>query len=252
MTKPSLLSNPTRTDSSRLPWDTHGKYGGWGGDTTTEPTATVSRTPIVFVHGNQRDASDWETHRRLFKDGDYTNDELWGITFKQGTPTHDEMASQLDDFVGKVLDYTDAASVVIVAHSLGVTGVRHWLHESGRDEWVAGFIALAGANHGIGYAEVWCRLGLDRGASRMSQYLRSDYDELDSHPLQELNENETPHSFPYYTIRGSHDRLYALNPESPVLDGAVENVVLQTNHDGVRESADALVLIETWVRDCSK
>lgn len=247
MTSQSLLSSVARTVDSELPWDTNGEYGGWGGGTWERTRPDDALHPVVFVHGNQRDASDWETHRQRFKNSGYTDNDLWAITFKQSMPTHDEMKRQLDDFVRNFSLQTDSREIVIIAHSLGVTGVRHWLHTSTPSVSVAGFIALAGANHGIGYATLWCQLGLSRGSGSVSHYLRSDYEQFDSHPLQSLNADETPHDFPYFTLRGAHDALFSLNPDSPRLEGAVENAVLETDHDGVRVHPKALQKIDQWV-----
>lgn len=237
-----------RTDSSCLPWSSHKRYSGWGGQPNITAHRPVQRTPIVFVHGNKRDASDWNKHREHFQTLGYTMDELWAITFAQQTPTHNEMEVQLNHFLENVLEYTGSENVILVAHSLGVTGVRHCLHNSSLAESVAGFISIAGANHGTAYAKLCCRLRLTFGKYRVCPYLRSDYKFRHSHPLTELNENETSHDFPYYTIRGKYDDFF-LDTESPKLDGAVENVLLTTDHDGVRESDTALEFIGNWIQD---
>jgi pimeloyl-ACP methyl ester carboxylesterase len=155
-----------RTDDGPLPWSTDGAYGGWGGDAyhgtdgaAAEPVdfadATTDRTPVVFVHGNQRDACDWTDHAHFFLQRGYGGGELWAITFRQGTPTHRSMAAQLDAFVGRVREHTGADRVAVVAHSLGVTGVRYWLAARDRYDWVETVVGLAGANHGT-VLNAWC------------------------------------------------------------------------------------------------
>jgi hypothetical protein len=96
-----------RTDDRYLPFDTDGEYGGWGGHEyhATDPGLRGGENPIVFVHGNTHDACDWSDHATRFLDRGYGGDGLWAITFAAESPTHDEMARQLDDFVANVLDY---------------------------------------------------------------------------------------------------------------------------------------------------
>jgi triacylglycerol lipase len=234
-----------RTDDSRLPWATKGAYGGWGGREYHGAKADSERTPVVFVHGNQRDACDWEPHAEFFLQRGYGGDDLWAVTFQEGTPSHAAMVEQLDAFVGKVREYTGAESVEIVAHSLGVTGVRCWLDARNRLPWVDSFISLAGANHGT-VLNTWCAdAGLSRGPYRVSEFLRSDHDSVDGHPLARLNENETPGDVDYYTLRGTEDPLFWNCPESPELEGAT-NVAIETDHDGVRTDRTALEYIYRW------
>lgn len=235
-----------RTDHSRLPWTPSKEYGGWGGAAHFDTAEGAQHTPIVFVHGNQRDACDWNRQAEYFLERGYSGDDLWAITFGAGTPTHDQMAAQLDEFVSHVREYTGCEQVVVIGHSLGVTGTRYWLETHDRYDWVSTFIGLAGANHGLDFAAMCCRFGVDDGPYRTSQFLRSDYERFDDHPLAELNENETPGDVDYYTLRGAHDELFWGNRTSPMLEGAEENLVLSTGHDGVRESEEALGLVFEW------
>lgn len=237
-----------RTDSTRLPWDSDGQYGGWGG-TTAMPCLSVDRTPIVFVHGNQRDACDWAPHRKFFREQGYSHNELWAITFQQGSPTHDEIADQLEEFIWNVREYTGSEEVNVISHSLGVTGTRYWIQEHDRHDWVKTFVGIAGANHGVDYARLCCKFGIDAGPYRMSHFLRSDYTHFTNHPLQELNENETPGAIEYYTIRGTNDILFDDHARSPVLNGAEQNLALETDHDGAREDPATLKILHEWVAE---
>lgn len=235
-----------RADGSRLPWNTARLYGGWGGHAHHRTQAGAERTPVVFVHGNQRDACDWEEHATYFLQRGYRGDELWAINFRDGSPSHREMAASLDDFVFRVREQADADQVVVVAHSLGVTGARWWLAEYDRYDLVETFVGLAGANHGTVLSQWADYAGLREGTYKMSPFLRADYDRVDDHPLARLNEDETPGDVDYYTIRGTDDPLFWGCPESPKLDGAT-NVALPTDHDGVRTEPRAQELLFEWV-----
>jgi triacylglycerol esterase/lipase EstA (alpha/beta hydrolase family) len=200
----------------------------------------------VFVHGNQRDACDWEPHASFFLQRGYTGDDLWALTFREGTPTHESMAEQLDSFVGNVREHTGAETVAVVGHSLGVTGLRYWLVSRSRFEWVDTFVGLAGANHGTVLSTLCVDAGMNGGAYRSSEFLRADYDEIPDHPLSLLNTNETPGDVEYYTLRGTDDTLFWRCPDSPMLEGA-RNVLLETDHDGVRGDQRAMEYIYRWV-----
>lgn len=235
-----------RADGGRLPWNTGQLYGGWGGHAHhgTEPGG--DRTPVVFVHGNQRDACDWEGHAEFFLQRGYRGDELWAVSFRDGSPSHREMAATLEDFVFRVLDHADAEQVSLVAHSLGVTGVRWWLDEYDRYDRVETFVGLAGANHGTELCRWADRAGLRDGTYKMANFLRADYDRDADHPLARLNREETPGDVEYYTIRGTEDPLFWRCPDSPALEGAT-NVVLTTDHDGVRTAVRAKELVFEWL-----
>lgn len=235
-----------RTDDSRLPWSTNGAYGGWGGHDYHGTESDSDRRPVVFVHGNQRDTCDWEAHAEFFRQRGYTGDDLWAITFAEGTPDHEAMADQLDAFVGRVREHTGAEAVDVVGHSLGVTGLRYWLVARGRFEWVETFVGLAGANHGTVLC-TWCAdAGMNGGPYSSSEFLRADYEEIPNHPLSVLNVNETPGEIEYYTIRGTDDTLFWRCQDSPTLEGAT-NVLLETDHDGVRTDREAMERIYRWI-----
>jgi pimeloyl-ACP methyl ester carboxylesterase len=234
-----------RTADGHLPWRTR-TYGGWGGHEYHDTAPGVDRTPVVFVHGNQRDACDWTAYADFFANRTYSGDELWAITFGSGSPSHDAMADQLDDFVGKVRTHTGADEVAVVGHSLGVTGLRYWMHREDRHDWVDTFVGLAGANHGTVLSSYAAKAGLDGGAYKMSHFLRNDYERLGDHPLAVLNEDETPGDTDYYTIRGTDDELFWNCTDSPALEGAEENVAIATDHDGVRSSLQSAEHVFEW------
>jgi len=235
-----------RGNATRLPWNTGGLYGGWGGHAHHGTEPGTERTPVVFVHGNQRDACDWQGHAEFFLQRGYLGDELWAVTFRDGSPSHREMAASLADFVDQVRNETGADEVSVVAHSLGVTGVRWWLSEYDEHDHVDSMVGLAGANHGSVLNRWADRAGMSEGTYKMSPFLRDDYDRDDDHPLARLNADETPGDVDYYTLRGTEDPLFWGCPESPELAGAT-NVALETDHDGVRTDRRARELVFEWV-----
>lgn len=234
-----------RTADGALPFDTDG-HGGWGGHAHHETDTGLEARPIVFVHGNGRDACDFDEHAASFVERDYSGDALWSITFERETSTHEEMSEQLDSFVERVLEYTGAERVDLVGHSLGVTGIRYWLADRDRYGWVESLVGLAGANHGTWTCGPSCAAG--PGSTRICDFLSHACADTPGEALYELNEpDETPGSVEYYTVRGSEDAFFRTRPQSPTLDGA-ENVVIEgADHDDVRTSEETKELLFEWL-----
>lgn len=239
-----------RTDDSHLPFDTDG-YGGWGGHEFLDTESGLDHYPVVFAHGNTRDACDFLDHAEYFLERGFGGDALWAITFGREGSTHDEMRNQLEDFVTQILEYTGVNKVQVLGHSLGVTGLRYWM--DGLDDYpdrydrVETLVGLAGANDGTWTCGPGCEEGPDN--TRVCQFISHDCADTPGEPLYELNTpDETPHDeeIDYHTLRGSADEFFLVRPESPTLEGA-ENVEMATDHDGVRTEEAAKQLAYEWL-----
>lgn len=230
-----------RTSSSALPWRTGDWYGGWGGHDYWRTTPGWSHPPVVFVHGNGGDACNFDSIAGHLRTRGWAGDELWAVTFGHFTPDHDEMAAQLEDFVGHVRAETGASEVDVVAHSLGVTGVRHWLGREDRHAHVARFVGLGGPNHGVcgcpGCTDATPEAeGLAGAASACREVAPACFDESD-HVLGGLTDGEeTPGDVEYVMVRGRLDPLYWCDRRSPYLDGA-RNRAVTTGHLGLLEQS---------------
>lgn len=230
-----------RTSDAALPWRTADWYGGWGGAAYWETEPGTTRPPVVFVHGNGGDACNFDALADHLRSRGWTGDELWAITFGQFTPDHDEMRAQLDDFVGHVLAETGAPQIDVVAHSLGVTGVRYWLDRNDRYADVARFVGLGGANHGVcgcpGCEDATPEAdGLAGARSACREVAPACFDDPD-HPLAGLNDgDETPGDVEYVMVRGRLDPLFWCERRSPYLDGA-RNRAVATGHLGLLEQS---------------
>jgi pimeloyl-ACP methyl ester carboxylesterase len=237
-----------RTDDDRLPWNARGRYGGWGGYEFFETDPGHARPPIVFVHGNRRDACDWERHAAYLLERGFGGDELWAITFADATTTHAKMVDQLDHFIDRVRDETGSEAVSVVAHSLGVTGVRYWMDQRDRAGWVDTFVAIAGANHGVSLCAGPDDADLLGDYSAPCQFIGYECAADPEHPLAKLNEgDEVPPGVQCYTIRGAYDHYYWHDSTSPTLAGADENVLLWTDHDGTRRCPETKALLYEWL-----
>jgi len=135
--------------------------GGWGGIAKGH---SLRRRPVVLVHGNTRDAGDWDEHgmsvKQRFVEAGYSAQELWALSYNGKSSkflpaqARCRTAAQINvpdlaAFLEAVSAYTGAEKLDIVAHSLGVVVVRKTLVEhpelAGRVVHIA---AIAGPNHG--------------------------------------------------------------------------------------------------------
>ena len=236
-----------RTSDENLPFGTDDRYGGWGGHEYHCTDPGTEQNPIVFVHGNTHDGCDFAEHATEYLERGYGGDALWSITFREATSTHPEMRDQLEEFVTKIRGYTGADTVDLVSHSLGVTGARFWMDDNDRYEWVDTFVGCAGANHGTYTCGPTCEP--KPGASEPCQFISPACAEPGG-PLYDLNTpDETPGDVDYYTIRGTADYFYADDPDSPRLEGANRNVVIDGGHNATRASERSIDLIFEWATD---
>lgn len=237
----------SRTDAEYLPWDPDGRYGGICGSYYFGDIPRRDNVPIVFVHGNTADATDWLPAMERFLDRGDTGEDLWAITFRRASPSHESMVDQLDAFVGRVRDHTGHDAVHVVAHSLGVTGTRYWLRRRDRYDWVDSFVGLAGANHGSARCQRLDRSRFPLTGARAIRFLNPDHLDRPDHPLARLNENETPGDVDYYTVRATEDRFFPEDPTSPTLAGAVNEAVPET-HDELPRSERVFDHLVGWLR----
>jgi len=135
--------------------------GGWGGIARGH---ALQHRPIIFVHGNTRDASDWDepgkSVKQRFLNAGYSMQELWAISYngkstKQLPPSSQcrtNVQVNLSDvtaFVKAVVAYTGAQKIDIISHSKGVVLVRTMMAEHPDIAGlVENFVGIAGPNHG--------------------------------------------------------------------------------------------------------
>jgi pimeloyl-ACP methyl ester carboxylesterase len=224
-------------------------FTGWGG---AAATGKAIRTPVVMVHGNGGDASDWLPLRDALCAAGYSDLELWAITFQDNScigacssGSNTEHAEELAKLVELVRAQAGAARVTLIAVSMGVTTARYYIKALGGVD--RGEVALAylvsGPNHGLADCDVW-------GAS----YVNVACAELDSvarksgwlHKLN--NPDETPSgkgdgapaakTILYRTVSYLEDPFFPSSyVSSPKLEGA-DNLVLPGKKHAVIELGD--------------
>jgi len=137
------------------------RIGGWGG---IGKGHRLQHRPVIFIHGNTRDAGDWDepgkSVKQRFLDAGYSLQELWALSYN-GKATKDLPRSSqcrtsaqanvpdVTAFVRAVVAYTGAPNIDIISHSIGVVVVRKMMAEHpDLAGLVANFVGIAGPNHG--------------------------------------------------------------------------------------------------------
>jgi pimeloyl-ACP methyl ester carboxylesterase len=207
-------------------------FGGTGGG--------VTRTPLIFIHGNTVSARYWLPDREYFRKAGYTDDELWALGYGWDNVRYfdsgDLSVQSVDRIVARVTDYLSQKTgrkirqVDVVGHSLGVTLVRQWMKQTNSFHKVRNFIGACGANDGV-----WTAWPEPRGQQRVVSYELSP----DSPWLQQLSRGgETPGPTRYMTLydgTGFGDVLFPHPYEhSSALKGAhnvAYNVEYGTHYD---------------------
>ena len=244
------------------------RLGGWGGAQTGVP---LRHRPVIFVHGNTRDAGDWDepgtSIRQRFLEAGYSPHELWALSyngkstkgaapaFQCRTDTRTNSAD-LAAFIRAVLAYTGASKVDLIAHSLGVMLARSVLAEhadlAGR---VANVVAIAGPNHGT----TVCRRLWLVWVIGWSEFMGCDELVPGSEWLQQLNgpqgANEAPGPARYLTVYDGTgaDIFYRSwlfgwpvgDLDSPALKGAENHRLPGLTHDELKTDERA---IDTYLR----
>lgn len=233
------------------------RLGGWGGIAKGHP---LQHHPVLFVHGNTRDARDWDepgkSVKQRFLDAGYSMQELWAISYNGTSTKHLSPPSQcltnaqlnIPDvlaFVEAVVAYTGATKVDIIAHSLGVVLARKMMVEHPQlSRLVERFVAIAGPNHGT----TVCRRAWLIWLIGWKEFMGCDEVTPGSDWLQSLNESfrdrEAGGPTRYMTIYDGTgtDRFYLPwlfflpvgDQDSPALQGAENHTLPGLTHDELR------------------
>jgi hypothetical protein len=132
-----------------------GSYGG-----KASGSDPVVNQPVIFVHGNSDRAvgsvtglTGWTESIDYFHSKGYSTAELYATTWGPANPAlsaaqyHSrEYVTRIRAFIEAVLDYTGAAKVDIISHSMGVTLAR----KAVKGGWASD--AAAGGNYYVGSA----------------------------------------------------------------------------------------------------
>ncbi|MFE2020296.1 hypothetical protein ACFW9O_19890 [Streptomyces sp. NPDC059499] len=115
--------------------------------TTPTRSAAAPRTtanPVIFVHGQQGSAQQWQSQAKRFSGNGYRDDLLYVHEYDTSITTDDHAIAGLEALVDSVRARTGAAQVDILAHSRGTRVVHAYLSVPERAAEVAKYVNLDG------------------------------------------------------------------------------------------------------------
>ncbi|MFH9612679.1 hypothetical protein [Streptomyces pratensis] len=110
--------------------------------TATAPRTTVN--PVIFVHGQEGSAQQWQSQAKRFSANGYRDDLLYVHEYDTSVATDDHAIAGLVELVGSVLARTGAQKVDILAHSRGTRVMHAYLSVPERAAEVAKYVNLDG------------------------------------------------------------------------------------------------------------
>ncbi|UVS81523.1 alpha/beta hydrolase domain-containing protein [Actinokineospora sp. UTMC 2448] len=100
--------------------------------------------PVVFVHGQQGSAQQWQSQAKRFAVNGHDPDLLSAFEYDTTVPTNDHAVSGLRAHIADVLARTGAEKVDVVAHSRGTTVMHAYLADPARAATVRRYVNVDG------------------------------------------------------------------------------------------------------------
>ncbi|MFF8289944.1 esterase/lipase family protein [Streptomyces sp. NPDC016309] len=179
--------------------------------------------PVLFVHGYNGSAANWDTMAGRFRADGWPASHLdqWAYDSRQSNAT---TAERLSVEVDRLLAATGASKVDVVTHSMGGLSSRHYAKNLGGDARIDAWVSLGGPNHGTD----WANNCFDTSCYEMR---------AGSAFLTALNSgDETPGAPRYATWWSPCDTI--INPDSSVaLSGATNTQTSCLSHNGLLTDA---------------
>ena len=185
------------------------------------PASSMALDPILFVHGWNGSASNWNTMKARFEKDGYPASHLLAYDYNTSTSNKTTGEVEVKARVEQLLASTGATKVDILAHSMGSLNSRWYLKfVPGAQERVDDWVSFGGPNHGTSAANICF------STTCVEMRIGSKF-------LTELNAgDETPGAVNYGTWWSTCDEF--INPdESVILSGATNTNVGCVSHLGL-------------------
>src|SRR5688500_4298470 len=112
--------------------------------TTVAPAHAAELTPVVFVHGQQGSAQQWQSNAKRFSGNGHPDALLHAYEYDTSIPTNDRAVADLEAFIAAVRARTRAAKVDVIAHSRGTTVMHSYLSSPERAASVRKYVNVDG------------------------------------------------------------------------------------------------------------
>ncbi|MFE6926131.1 esterase/lipase family protein [Nocardia sp. NPDC057663] len=117
------------------------------GIATPQAAAAAVRDPILFVHGWQGSASNWDYMWGRFLAAGYSTEELARFSYDT-SQSNENIALEVKAQVDALRAKTGAAKVDIITHSMGGLNSRWYLKKLEGLSFVDDWVSIGGPNHG--------------------------------------------------------------------------------------------------------
>ncbi|NUT93685.1 MAG: triacylglycerol lipase [Saccharothrix sp.] len=199
----------------------------------TPPAHAAAHDPILFVHGYNGSASNWNTMIGRFRADGWPDSHLRAFSYdtsKSNADTAEVVRAEVD----RLLAATGAAKVDVVTHSMGGLSSRYYTRNLGGDAKVEQWVSLGGPNHGT------------RSANTCFQTSCTEM-RIGSSFLAALNSgDETPGAPAYGTWWSSCDGVID-PPDSTVLSGARNTKTACISHTALLSDAIVYAQVRDYV-----
>ncbi|MFW9854257.1 MAG: esterase/lipase family protein [Candidatus Thorarchaeota archaeon] len=115
-------------------------------------TISSHHNPILFVHGWNRDSSDFAPMIDWFKSDGWTSTALYANNFDDrsncSVQTNINNANRIKQWVTDILAETGAKKIDIVGHSMGGLNSRYYIKFLGGTDYVDDYVSLGSPQHG--------------------------------------------------------------------------------------------------------
>ncbi|WP_431964704.1 esterase/lipase family protein [Nocardia sp. bgisy134] len=204
------------------------------GIATPQATAAPARDPILFVHGWQGGAWNWDYMWGRFLGAGYSPGEMARFSYDSSQSNKDialEVKAQVDALRAK----TGAAKVDIITHSMGGLNSRWYLKNLDGLGFVDDWVSIGGPNHGTevanGCADASC-VEMRPGSAFLAELNSGD---------------ETPGQVNYGTWWSPCDEI--INPDqSTILSGATNTQTLCPGHLTLLSSSTVFEGVRDFVK----
>jgi triacylglycerol lipase len=179
--------------------------------------------PILFVHGINGSAADWDTVRARLADDGWPAERLYARTFDDPEwGCNVDNAAAIDGWVDAILADSGADAIQLVAHSMGTLSSRYFVKNLQGTERVHRYVTLGGMHH-----------GLASSCSPDFPFKPCVWEEICSRGelVTQLNADPaTPGDLEWISIYGTADTT--VPNTSSILEGAENLAIEGVTHDG--------------------
>lgn len=206
-------------------------------DQAPDTSPSSRQLPILFVHGINGEAANFDALKQRLVDDGWAADMLYAYTFENAGQTgcNVDHAADIEGWVNDILTTNAVDKVNVIAHSMGTLSSRYFVKMMGGTDKVARFITLGGMHHGL--SSSCAGVGLPFAPCTWAELCETgDF-------IANLNAAPaTPGELHWVSIAGTADTT--VPNASSHLEGAENLVIPGASHTGLLDDAAAYAEIQ--------